>query len=46
MKPYGETVDELIKHLEQMLNDVKKSKDDVLDYETLKPESEMEGVTK
>lgn len=30
--PYGETVDELIGHLEQMLADAKKFKEDILDY--------------
>ena len=32
-KPFGESVDELIECLEQMLKDAKKSKDDILNYE-------------
>ena len=32
--PYGENVDELIEHLEQLLNDAKKCKEDVLDYDS------------
>lgn len=31
--PFGETVDELIECLEQMLNDARKCKEDILDYE-------------
>ena len=31
--PFGETVEELIEHLKQLLNDAERSKDDVLDYD-------------
>lgn len=31
--PFGETVDELIEHLEMMLRDAKKCKEDILDYD-------------
>lgn len=34
--PYGENVDELIAHLKKLLNDVERSKDDVLEYEEKK----------
>ena len=32
ISPYGETVDELIEHVEQLLNDIKKSKEDIIEY--------------
>ena len=32
IEPYGETVEELIEHIEQMLKDAKRSKKDVWDY--------------
>lgn len=41
--PHGDTVDELIEHLEQMLNDAKRSKDDILDYDLLEPQVDKGG---
>lgn len=32
VSPHGDTVDELIEHIEQILNDVKRSKDDIIEY--------------
>ncbi len=39
IKPYGDTVEELIEHLEQLLKDAVRSKEDVLNYdEVCKPD--------
>jgi hypothetical protein len=37
-----EDVDDLISALEYMLSDAKKSKDDILDYDTLQPEADFD----
>jgi hypothetical protein len=40
--PYGETAEELIWSLEQMLSDAKRCKDDILDYD-MAPAEDIEG---
>ncbi len=39
IEPRGESVEELIEHLQQMLNDAKRSKQDILDYDELERKS-------